>query len=304
MGAPALAPNSESSNNNSFGANLACAATCRLVYGNSPGGRPRRHDRLLVARRGAHHDRQPGRHRAGRRARHRQRLPRGRAPLDRLVRRQDLPRDARRLHRRRRRGAGCGRAQGLGGSAYALNGIAVGDNLLLAANYAWNATGDASVRDLREHRRAAGAGHEGAGAARRAAAGRARARRSASRCSTRCRRPARAPRRARCAASCARAPAGGSTPSRRSRATRKLVLGTRGKFAVPKGKKGKIRFYIAVSKAQLLKAPFSTEGGSRVAETRLRVWYTPEGRRRRRSRCATGASRSRSRASSRAPCPA
>ena len=33
----------------------------------------------------------------------------------------------------------------------------------------------------------------------------------------------------------------------------KLVLGTRAKFAVPKGKKGKIRFYIAVSKSQLLK---------------------------------------------------
>ena len=57
----------------------------------------------------------------------------------------------------------------------------------------------------------------------------------------------------------------------------KLVLGKRAKFAVPKGKKGKIRFYITVSKAQLLKAPFSTEGASRVAETRLRVWYTPKG---------------------------
>ena len=57
----------------------------------------------------------------------------------------------------------------------------------------------------------------------------------------------------------------------------KVVLGTRPRVVVPKGKKGKIRFYIAVSKSQLLKAPFSTEGGSRVAETRLRVWYTPKG---------------------------
>jgi hypothetical protein len=57
----------------------------------------------------------------------------------------------------------------------------------------------------------------------------------------------------------------------------KVVLGTRAKVAVPKGKKGKIRFYITVSKAQLLRAPFSTEGASRVAETRLRVWYTPKG---------------------------
>ena len=40
IGTPALAPNSESSNNNSFGAALACAATCRLVYGNSPAAGP------------------------------------------------------------------------------------------------------------------------------------------------------------------------------------------------------------------------------------------------------------------------
>jgi hypothetical protein len=57
----------------------------------------------------------------------------------------------------------------------------------------------------------------------------------------------------------------------------KVVLGTRPRVVVPKGKTGKIRFFIAVSKSQLLKAPFSTEGGSRVAETRLRVWYTPKG---------------------------
>jgi hypothetical protein len=57
----------------------------------------------------------------------------------------------------------------------------------------------------------------------------------------------------------------------------KVVLGTRGTVVVPKGRAGKIRFYLTVSKAQLLKAPFSTEGASRVAETRLRVWYTPKG---------------------------
>ena len=55
------------------------------------------------------------------------------------------------------------------------------------------------------------------------------------------------------------------------------MLGKRGKVVLPKRRTGKIRFYIAVSKAQLLKAPFSTEGASRVAETRLRVWYTPKG---------------------------
>ena len=112
IGAPALAPNSESSNNNSFGTNLACAATCRVIYGNSPGGRAVQHDRLLVAGPGARHDRQPRRDHAERRARPRQRLPRGRAPVGRLVRRQDLPRHARRRQRRRRRGAGRGHAQG------------------------------------------------------------------------------------------------------------------------------------------------------------------------------------------------
>ena len=77
--------------------------------------------------------------------------------------------------------------------------------------------------------------------------------------------------------SCARAPAAGSTPSRRSRATPSSCSARAARSPCPKGKKGKIRFYITVSKAQLLKAPFSTEGGSRVAETRLRVWYTAEG---------------------------
>jgi hypothetical protein len=37
---PVQAPVSESSSNNSFGTALACAATCRLVYGNSPAAGP------------------------------------------------------------------------------------------------------------------------------------------------------------------------------------------------------------------------------------------------------------------------
>jgi hypothetical protein len=52
----------------------------------------------------------------------------------------------------------------------------------------------------------------------------------------------------------------------------KLVLGTRGSVKLPGGKK--VRFYITISKAELLKAPFSTAGGNRVANTRLRVWLT------------------------------
>ena len=55
-----------------------------------------------------------------------------------------------------------------------------------------------------------------------------------------------------------------------------MVLGTRGTVKLPAGKK--VRFYMTVSKAALLKTPFHTEGGFRVAETRLRVWLkTPRG---------------------------
>ena len=38
-----------------------------------------------------------------------------------------------------------------------------------------------------------------------------------------------------------------------------------------------VGLYSLADAAQLLKAPFSTEGASRVAETRLRVWYAPKG---------------------------
>ena len=50
----------------------------------------------------------------------------------------------------------------------------------------------------------------------------------------------------------------------------KIVLGTRGGMKLPTGRK--VRFYITVKKAQLLKTPFVTEKGYRIAETRLRVW--------------------------------
>jgi hypothetical protein len=52
----------------------------------------------------------------------------------------------------------------------------------------------------------------------------------------------------------------------------KVVLGTRASVKLPGGKK--VRFYLTISKAELLKAPFSTVGGNRVANTRLRVWLT------------------------------
>ena len=51
-----------------------------------------------------------------------------------------------------------------------------------------------------------------------------------------------------------------------------IVIGTRGTFTVPGTKK--IRFYLTVTKAALLKTPFHTEGGFRVGDTRLRVFLT------------------------------
>jgi hypothetical protein len=52
----------------------------------------------------------------------------------------------------------------------------------------------------------------------------------------------------------------------------KVVLGTRPSVRLPGGKK--VRFYLTISKAELRKAPFTTVGGNRVANTRLRVWLT------------------------------
>jgi hypothetical protein len=57
----------------------------------------------------------------------------------------------------------------------------------------------------------------------------------------------------------------------------KVVLGTRSGLKLPAGKK--VYFYLTVSKAALLRAPFKTIGAYRVANTRLRVWLlTPKGR--------------------------
>ena len=55
----------------------------------------------------------------------------------------------------------------------------------------------------------------------------------------------------------------------------KVVIGTRGSFRLPGSKK--IRFYLTVSKAALLKTPFTTAGGYRLGNTRLRVTLTTKG---------------------------
>jgi hypothetical protein len=275
MGTPALAPNSESSNNNSFGAALACAATCRLVYGNSPaagpadtivswwpGQTPTTIANLAGTGQGA------GRvlttaYRAD-----------GRlwvAWFDGKTYRATLGDST---------GAGgevqdAGVPKGTENGAYALKGIAVGDNLLLAADYAWNATGSLpfaifvnTVAPPAPVTKAPGPRdvtlQTGPGKSFRIQVQYTLPQAcTVSGCTLRGELRTRNGRRL-----YAVAPLPGDG---------KVVLGTRAKVAVPKGKKGKIRFYITVSKAQLLKAPFSTEGGSRVAETRLRVTFTPKG---------------------------
>jgi hypothetical protein len=51
----------------------------------------------------------------------------------------------------------------------------------------------------------------------------------------------------------------------------KVILGSRSGIPLFKGVGTKVRFYLSVSKAELLRAPFSTLGADRLAQTRLRV---------------------------------
>jgi hypothetical protein len=51
----------------------------------------------------------------------------------------------------------------------------------------------------------------------------------------------------------------------------KVILGSRHGIPLFKGVGKKVRFYLTVSKAELLRAPFTTQGGDRLAQTRLRV---------------------------------
>jgi hypothetical protein len=277
-GAPALAPASASVDNNSFATVLVCAATCRLVYGNSsPAGSV---DAVVSW--------WPG-----------QTAPTTIASLTGTG--QNAGRVLTAAYRADGRlwvawfdgktyQATLGDATGAGGAvedagvpkgdvngAYALSGIAVGDNFLLAANYAWQqsaalpyavfvntiappapVTKAPGPRDVSLQKTPGGKGFRI-----QVQYTLPKACNAKTPCSLRGELRTRTGRRL-----YALTPLPGDT---------KLVLGTRGRFATPKAAKGKIRFSITVSKAQVLKAPFSTEGGSRVAETRLRVWFTPKG---------------------------
>ena len=143
LGPPTQAPGSETVNNNSFGSALTCATTCRLVYGNAPAASPNTNAvvswwpgaapvtiaSLVGTSQGA-----------GRVVTAAYRAD-GRlwvAWWDGKVYRAVLG-DA--------TGAGgevqdAGVPKGSENGAYALAGMAVGDNLLLAANYAWKAPAD------------------------------------------------------------------------------------------------------------------------------------------------------------------
>ena len=169
---PVKAPNSESSNNNSFGSSLTCAATCRLVYGNSPAA-----GRRIRSSRGG---RAPLRRRS-RTSRAPRRAPAASsrppiAPTDASgspgsTARPTAPPSATRPARAARPRTWASRpAPGSPSSRW--RGMAVGDNLLLAANYLWkDATDPAPLALFVNTDRASGAGDQGAGPARRPVAG-------------------------------------------------------------------------------------------------------------------------------------
>ena len=276
---PTKAPASESAYNNSFGTALTCATTCRLVYGNAPAAGPAN---AVVSW-------WPGQsapttianlagttQAAGRVVTAAFRAD-GRlwvAWYDGKTYRASLG-DA--------NGAAgpaqdAGVPKGAASGAYALAGIVVGDNLLLAANYAWKAATDPAPFAVFVNTVAPPAPVTSAPGPRDVQLQSAPGGKSF-RIQVQYTLPA----------ACSKAAACTLRAELRTRTGRRLyavtplpgdgavVLGTRSSVAVPRGRKGKIRFYLAVSKAQLLKAPFSTEGASRVAETRLRVWYAPKG---------------------------
>jgi hypothetical protein len=276
---PVKAPESESVYNNSFGSALTCAATCRLVYGNSPAAGPTNTvvswwpgasaPTAIASLAGTT---QP----AGRVLTAAYRAD-GRlwvAWYDGKTYRATLG-DA--------TGAGgevqdAGVPKGTGIATFALAGMAVGDNLLLAANYGWKDASDPAPLALFVNTMAPPAPVTKAPGPRDV-----QLQTSPGGKGFRIQVQYTLPKACTSAAPCTLRGELRTRNGRRLYAVTplpgdgKVVLGTRGKFAVPKGRQGKIRFYITVRKAQLLKAPFSTEGGSRVAETRLRVWYTAKG---------------------------
>jgi hypothetical protein len=272
IGTPVLAPNSDSGNNTIFEKALACAATCRLVYGDAPAGSA---TNLLVswwigdAAPTTIYDLGTSRPGAG-----------------------TVVSDAYRADGRlwvawyngnaQSYNYVLGDAKGAGGSvqdagapskqegAHGLTAAAVGDNLLLAVNFSADPLTNTAafyVNDVappapvavapgpRQSDLQAGPGGKGF---------RIQVQyRVPSSCKPTCTAHAeirtRSGRQLYSLASTAPLPGDG-----------KVVLGRRGSVKLPGGKK--VRFYMTIDKRQLVRAPFSTVGGNRIANTRLRVW--------------------------------
>jgi hypothetical protein len=272
IGAPALAPSSDSGNNTIYAKALSCAATCRLVYGDAPAGSA---TNVLVswwigeAAPTTIYDLGTSRPGAG-----------------------TVVADAYRADGRMwvawyngnsqsynyvlgdARGA-AGTVQDAGApskedGAHGLTAAAVGDNLLLAANFSANPLSNMSafwVNDVappapvsvapgpRQTDLQTGPGGKGF---------RIQVQyRVPSFCKPTCTAHAeirtRSGRQLYALAGTAPLPGDG-----------KVVLGRRGSVKLPGGKK--VRFYLTIDKRQLVRAPFSTVGGNRIARTRLRVW--------------------------------
>jgi len=273
IGAPAVVPDSDNIDNNSFGTALTCAASCRIVYGDAPAGSTT--NRLVSWWIG-------------------QSAP---TTIASFAQGTDT---AGRVVSAAYRGDGklwiawwngksysyvLGDATGAGGpvadagvpappgGAYALNVAPVGDNLLMAVDYNYTAgKNDAAifVDDVAPPALVTAAPGPRQVALQAAPGGKG------FRIQVQYRVPAY------CKPSCvAHAEIRTRTGARRLYAVDataplpgdgKVVLGTRSSVRLPGGRK--VRFAITISKAELLKAPFSTAGGNRVANTRLRVWLT------------------------------
>jgi hypothetical protein len=274
IGAPALAPASDSVDNNSFGVALACAASCRIVYGDEPSGSS---TDLLVS------------------------WWIGESSPTTVANFAGTGQDAGRVVADAYRADGnlwvawwngktysyeLGDAKGVGGSvqdaglpagggttgAYALDVAPVGDNLLMAVNYNYKSGQNIYALFVntvappapvtyapgpRQTNVVATPGGKGF------------------RIQVQYRVPAV------CKPGCAAHAELRTRDGRQQYAVSKtaplpgdgkIVLGTRASVKLPGGKK--VRFYITISKAELLKAPFTTVGANRVANTRLRVWLT------------------------------
>ena len=271
VGAPALAPHSESANNNTFGVALTCAASCRLVYGNSAAGSP---TNLLVSWWVGEAEPTTIANLAG--------TTQGAGRVVAAAYRHDgrlwiawYDGTTYRYVLGSATGAG-GTVQDAGepgppGGAYALEALPVGDNLLLATNYAYQPTQTNAfavfvntVAPPAAVTPAPGPRDTDVQAAPGGKGFRIQVQyRVPSLCRPSC--VAHAEIRTRSGRQLYSASAVAPLPG-----DGRIVIGTRGSVKLPGGKK--VRFYMTVGKAALLRTPFSTQAGYRVANTRLRVW--------------------------------